>query len=502
MLEITYGEFLNPKNSHFNSWYLYALIGLLFLIIGYITIFILADYSKNWIHSELPALSYSKVLRHGSYPSPRDLHLMFDMHSFNYAPRPRLLSHLQEILNIKFRMFLFNLIPPHPSLSLSWVWLVILAPICLYRFLKSTYNNLHTSLIGLIVYFSSTSVLSGMTMMFRPAKVLAIAFSLIAFGMISNIKYKKELVNDSTGWIPKKFSQLLLIIFAGFLSDETFVVTYLLLPLLFPEIIGLWPLQYKRLLAYSCVFFLFFISATIIIPYASLKLGYASKFENILTVMTSKSGDPTYSLATRVKQFNLQNIGSGLKQYTQYQLTPSSFFTDHGSPILQSSNYFFVGFFLFFVALIFSSDTKRPFLLRWLFVTILATIITSFIGGGDTYYYGSIMIVFIAPLFAFLLSASGNKLVKIINLFALIAISIFSLSNFEKANNEQIYRQIPMYHQYFPKELASMKGPDLTFTTAFNAWKKRNDSNYLELIRNNYSPMSYSMFYEFERMRK
>jgi len=488
---------MKSEKDRFNFWYTVCLTGLLFLVAGYIFAFILFDFSKNWIHPELPALSYAKVLRYGHAPSFRDLHLMFDMHSFNFAPRPRVLSHLQEIWNIKFRTVLFDMVPPHPSFSLNWAWLLVISPLCLFLFLKNTFKNIQTALIGVIIYISSASVLSGLCMMFRPAKVLVISFSLIAFWLISTMRHESGPGRDQNAWMPRRFLLLSVVLLAGFLSDEVFIATYLTIPLLFPENAGLWPFRYKRLLTYGGVFAVFIFCALVLIPYIAFKSGYAPKFENILTVMAAAPKDSPYSIAARIPALDPLKLPFELQPHTLYQFTPPGVMA---GPAPNSAVYYFAAFLLYFCFLIMLSGSKKLFLLRWLAVTLFGSAATNIVGGGATYYYASNTIVLISPLIAFLFTAAESRPVKIINLGAVIIISIFSLRNFERVNAEWIERHTAMYHQYFQTEVAGMTGARITKRETLHAWKRRHDKAYLASIRGRFAPIDYSMFYEFERM--
>ena len=497
-----YSKVLRVVREMAEDPFLSALKLLLLAICVYVTVFVIFNYTQNWTHPELPMHSYDKVLKKGHLFSPRDFKLMFDMDSFNWAPRPRLLSHLQEIWNIKFRVLLFRHLPSHPSLSLSWVWVLIVSPYFLFRLIKNISDSTYSPWIGLIIYFSSTAALSGLTMMFRPAKVLTIAFSLMALYTVSAVKA----ATPGQDWFPRRFRTLAAILLAGFLSDETFVITYLALPIIFPIRLGFFPFQTKRCLFYLSIFPAFAVLALYIIPLISLSLGYMPEFTNILSSMRLAGDESVYSFQDRMGRFNPGALLFALGQLTQYQLTPPSLFTWHdltsGSFAAGTMKYFAVYATIFIAGSILLHRRTGAPVIRWLTATLLAALTIKFIGGGYNYYYGSVSIVFFAVYWGIYFGSARRVIWKAASFAVLIFITWCSLSNFKLANESAMQWHIPMMQQYFPAETAGMEGPKLTIRSAGEIWRHRDNCSYIEASRKDFAPIHFPFFYELGKICK
>ena len=82
---------------------------------------LIGNYDINWTHPEVVGIQIPGVVKNGAEIVPRDLLRGFDVLSFEYGGRSRFVSYFFQTFNIKFRLLLLRFIPPHPSLSLTWI---------------------------------------------------------------------------------------------------------------------------------------------------------------------------------------------------------------------------------------------------------------------------------------------------------------------------------------------------------------------------------------------
>jgi hypothetical protein len=83
------------------------------------------------------------------------------------------MSYLAFVLTLKTRLALWSVLPPHPSLSPVWIFTLGVGPLLLFKTLEAMLRDRPAALAGTAVYLVSTGLLSGVTMLFHPAKALA-----------------------------------------------------------------------------------------------------------------------------------------------------------------------------------------------------------------------------------------------------------------------------------------------------------------------------------------
>ena len=112
---------------------------------------ILLNYDNAWIHPE-KIQTHQWFLSNGPALQWEDLARGIDTDRIECGmPRiTRPLSNLLELINAKFRVWLWNFIPPHPSLSLTWIVNFTAVPILLYLFFKNLGCNGEIALGGTV----------------------------------------------------------------------------------------------------------------------------------------------------------------------------------------------------------------------------------------------------------------------------------------------------------------------------------------------------------------
>jgi len=145
---------------------------------------------------------------------------------------------LFQLIDAKFRVWLFQYIPPNPAVSLSWLFTLFLNPLLLFRFLR---RHINLGVIGsaaiTVFYLASPATVAHTFLNYHPGRTLAIFFILLSFHfcMILNERAAKELNNKSQRNI---FILLGTTLVLSLFSDPLVFIVFLLIPLFFPKLIS------------------------------------------------------------------------------------------------------------------------------------------------------------------------------------------------------------------------------------------------------------------------
>jgi len=225
------------------------------LILVAIYIFIcltVSSHTNAWMQpEELHIKSY--ILKNGPQLKLEDIKRGLNYNEFEYAPRiSRPLSSYFDILDTKFRCLLWKLIPPHPSVSLTWVLSLFLTPLALYKLLRNLTVSFNSAIAAVCLYLLSPGTLSSVYMLFRPAKPLVNFMLVCCLYMASTITLRISIGAP----VRRNFYILAAILFISLFCDETAWVTYAALPVLFPRLLRrhsrLFVYLYIPVVAYCC----------------------------------------------------------------------------------------------------------------------------------------------------------------------------------------------------------------------------------------------------------
>ncbi len=134
--------------------------------------FVISRYDLCFQDGEL--LQFDRpALRTGLAFSLGDLETAFDVYQLDGDSRPRFISYLTFIVSLKTRLALWHYVPPHPSFSPTWLLTLGLGPWLLFKALKIALGHREAALAGVAIYLVSTGCLSGVAMLFHPAKPLS-----------------------------------------------------------------------------------------------------------------------------------------------------------------------------------------------------------------------------------------------------------------------------------------------------------------------------------------
>jgi len=213
---------------------------LLFLVAFAYMVFLAMSYSLCWQDFDVPHKFHPMALRNGPELRWEDFTRIFNASREGYKIGPptrlRYFQDLVSLIDIKFRIWLFNYIPPHPSISLMWLFVMFLSPMMMFKLARQLTQRQSTAWIATILFMLSTGNLFGINKMANPAKPLANFFGLWVFYLGAVIE--RRIRNDSC-FSPRSrrlFVIMLLILLIAFFTDETTWMFYFMIPVLFPAI--------------------------------------------------------------------------------------------------------------------------------------------------------------------------------------------------------------------------------------------------------------------------
>lgn len=145
-------------------------------------------------------------------------------------PRPRLLANLFAFVNVKMRGMLLDWGTIHPSFGVSWA-LFPLAVVLLFKATLYMTGNVRSAFMSAALYSVSPSLLDTLVNYYIPAKPLANIL------LISSIYGAARIAPHPSAHLqPKPFLGAMIVLVStlcGLLSDETAVLGFAILPLLF-----------------------------------------------------------------------------------------------------------------------------------------------------------------------------------------------------------------------------------------------------------------------------
>ena len=247
-------------------------ICLLPLIFSYFQVVrILSDYGICWALMEG---SWKPTILSWGPPTPLSVlkHVTY-WRVFEYEPRlTRPLSALFEIYDTPFRAALWHLIPPHPSLSLTWIFSFVLAPLLLFALLRQMKVSRYIAAIIVALYAANPGILSLEAFLFRPGKALANAGILLCLLLAARQSAKIADKATTTDLQEKRFGWLCLVMYCILFTDETALIAYPAVVVLFPRLV---------------IFSRKTIAAFLFIPVA-----YAASIEILFPVLIHAAGTP------------------------------------------------------------------------------------------------------------------------------------------------------------------------------------------------------------------
>jgi hypothetical protein len=281
------------------------LLAVVLLLLTYLYIMsLILDPQCSWV---LPEAYIYKSFVMQYIPLKNTLKGAFNNQIFEFSERiTRPFSSIFEIVDTHFRAWLWQYITPISSLSLTFIFSLILGPILYYKFLINIKIRQAIAIFATVIMLLNPGSLSLVVMLFRPAKVMMNFFYI--FCLYYSVRcYQSENEHKNNNHF------LLLIglgILTGFLFDETAIVIVISLLCLFPKIfLG----NFKRMLGFSLVPITLIMLYLIVFPDLAAYYGYAKP--NLLSY--SAVGAPTFpplniifsNLAKNSQDITVESLG-------------------------------------------------------------------------------------------------------------------------------------------------------------------------------------------------
>ena len=211
-----------------------AVFLLLFVYIVFIPLCL--SYDRAWV---LPEEFYFKKMATADGPALQwhDLKAGLNCLGFESAPRTsRPLSSYFEILDTKFRCWLWHYVLPHPSLSLTWIFSFMATPLLFYRLLRYWQVSVNTAMAMTAFYLMTPEVLSCTVMLFHPGKPMANFF--IVFCLYQASGLQKRFLDQGKPIPVNDYMYFWLLSALSFYWDETMWVILPAIGVLFPRVIA------------------------------------------------------------------------------------------------------------------------------------------------------------------------------------------------------------------------------------------------------------------------
>lgn len=380
--------------------------------------FVVSDYDRCWMCVEVWEQHIPNAVKTGTSLVAADFLRGFENSPYVILPgelRLSFVSNLLQLLNVKFRLWLFQYLPIHPSLSLTWVLVALLSPPLAYLLAKEL-SDASGAWTTVLLYCLSTGFLSGLTYFMKPCKYLTNVFALICFYLAA------RLVRSSAGapvWGRRQwfiFSALLGSLFLSFFSDEATWFVYLCLPIMFP---ALFSLRGKRTLIwglYLALALCFALAAVFLAPFLVRRFGgeEIDFFSTLRTYQGLRGASPWETFRLRYIIVNSVN------------LLRSQFLT--GIRLLDCLWFPLAGYLAWLVARMPSS--RRRLAGRIVLTIVLFVLFQSFLQAQHpginsrflnfAYYYGVLFSLLAALLLGVLLSGAPPGWPRVVNTVVLV----------------------------------------------------------------------------------
>lgn len=447
----------------------------------YLVGFVILRYDQTWAHSELPADFVPHVLENGNAFVIEDSKRVFDYKAFCGAPRSRALSTLFFVLNTRFRLWLFQYLPPHPSLSFTWVFSLILSPVLLYLLMKRLSESAEVACLATLLYLMSTGLLSGLTFLFHPAKPLTNFLAILTLFLGARFFTRRE-KKAGGAWL--SYAGMCLSLCFCFITDETAWFVYLLPAIFFAENF----VRNQSRIVLCCLYVLpllfFFAWATFLLPQMASHFGYPGFY---IWSYVSQEPPPLRPFHLEIAYKNAANLlMSHLYRFDSSTTTTLLFLVVLGCVVKRYHSVHWPHRRLFLKGVL-------SFLLFAIYTTILMQKHRGVV--QSAYYYASLSSVLFSITASLVLASrpTSKWFSKVVLLLLLSAMGL----GFTNTNRDWRVRETGNYLKYLPKETREMRGKEpLTFLKVRELWNHRFDEHFLSQQKKRFEAIDYWIFYE------
>ncbi len=401
------------------------------------------------------------VLRHGVNIVPRDLLRGFDVLCFDDGhSRVRFVGWTFETFDAKFLLWLARFLPPHPSLSLGWIFTLVLTPLFFFKLIRLLTGNRAAAWLCVTLLVLSAGSLSGITLRDSAVKPLVNFFTVFTFYLAARISGEPAGAGNL-----KMFAVMLAALFVSFLVDETAWFLYPAVPIMFPALFlprgrGLFRGLYLSLIA------VFLIFVTFLAPVLVERYG-SGEFDFWSYMLRSEEA----SAASVWEWLNVGNILPSARNMIVSQFVP---WEKPG----WAAAYLLVLPYLAYLFLNLSAEKKKMLLRSTLLLCAYLVFITFYWSRGDEYqmaletpyYYGALFSVFILFPLAVLFSRRGPAFQRAVNAAIVIFMAVVFMYNFPFIHRQE--------RGFFGDH--SHRLHRLTFSDVYWAWRFWDDPDVRE----------------------
>ncbi|MBF0588622.1 MAG: hypothetical protein HQL53_05795 [Magnetococcales bacterium] len=226
-----------PASSSTQTWIGRALlIGALLVAFGVF----LGDFERAFQDSENLLTFNHAAVANGADIQWKDIPQAFDHMAMEGDSRNRYISYYIFIVNLKLRMALWDFISPHPSLSTTWI-IVLLSLWPLFLGLRNMFGT-SAAWLGTALYAASPGFYTGLLMLFHPAKPLANLVLIVIFYLLSRYlpDLKRFTFKTDPNTTPPRLPWPLILWIWGVMTvapfmDETTTFAYLIILIWYPQ---------------------------------------------------------------------------------------------------------------------------------------------------------------------------------------------------------------------------------------------------------------------------
>ncbi len=262
------------KTEDQNRFELLAPIALILSVYAYIFLVLLNHY-HSWMHYEISDLYAPYILSGSTEISIEELMKALNSQVMEMGvARIRVLSGFFLVLNEKFRLWLWQFMAPHPSLSLGWIFAFGLAPLFLYKTVKNLFKSRYIALLGVAIYVCMPGSLSNTVQYFHPGKTLVQFFFILSLFLGTEIVKNLPKEGQRTKSFYIKFSLLVVTVFTSLFSGENAFFIGVALPLLCPLLFFRKDLQDFSIPIMFSLLVPVGVIAKFILPHLSVSFGY------------------------------------------------------------------------------------------------------------------------------------------------------------------------------------------------------------------------------------
>ena len=473
-----------------------------FLVLG-ILVSILLNCDLNWMNLEVYNRMIPVVLKESNHFQWKDLLRTFDAWTFDDRPRFRWVSYLFQIINIKSRIWLFHYIPPHASLSLTWIFTFILSPIFLFKLTYRLTSQQIIAWICVLLYLLSPGQISLGVVLFHPGKPLSQFFFILCFYIA--LKLHRSLKENKS--FSKKETQsyyfLLVLLFFSFLTDEVCWFLFPAIPLFFPRIFLTPKKGIPTFLSYCLPVMILLVLVTFVAPPLVERLGFRSfDFWNYL--------DPEQM----VKSYGLKDVADLFFLNCYYLLSTHMvpFYEGYAKtffPSLKIAIYAYSFWFTYFGYLYFRLPKPQKKLAVRVFLAFIAFILfhtvlmlKHSVIFQQCWYYGTVASIFIAIICSLLLSFNHRPF-HILNKIAMILLCIIFVTNFTRIHRKQILlHNLNYVKSNSPVAKQMVFDKKLSYAMILEAWHHRKDPNVLAKLQKYFPLKAHWLFVELEYLAR